>query len=107
MCHLFLAQNPLTYAVQTRAIRLHGHATSIRLEAAFWGILEEIAACEDMPVTRFLTILHDEIMSREGGVSNFASFLRVTCLHWLGNKDLHARQVAARRADAKNEPALA
>ena len=107
MCRLFLAQNPQTYAVQTRAIRLHGHATSIRLEAAFWDILEEIAAREGVPVTRFVTILHDEIMSREGEVGNFASFLRVTCLHWLGNTERHAQEVAARRAADKKEPALA
>jgi len=32
MCRLFLTQDPASYAAETRPIRLHGHATSIRLE---------------------------------------------------------------------------
>jgi predicted DNA-binding ribbon-helix-helix protein len=100
MCRLFLSQDPATYAAETRPIRLHGHATSIRLEAAFWDILEEIAAKEDMPMARFVATLHDEILLKQGEVSNFASFLRVTCLHYLRNQDLHLRQVQQRRAVA-------
>jgi predicted DNA-binding ribbon-helix-helix protein len=97
MCRLFLTQDPESYAAETRPIRLHGHATSIRLEVAFWEILEEIAAREGMPVVRFVTTLHDEILARQGEVSNFASFLRVTCLHWMRHQDLHLRQIAERR----------
>jgi predicted DNA-binding ribbon-helix-helix protein len=96
MCRLFLSQDPASYAAETRPIRLHGHATSIRLESAFWVTLEAIAAQEGMPVARFVAVLHDEIMAREGGVSNFASFLRVTCLHWVRNQDAHAAQIAER-----------
>jgi predicted DNA-binding ribbon-helix-helix protein len=33
-------------------------------------------------------------------MTNFASFLRVTCLHYLRNQDLHARQLAEKRAGA-------
>jgi len=98
MCNLFLSQDPATYAAETRPIRIHGHATSIRLEAAFWDILEQIAAREDMSVARFISVLHDEILERHGDVPNFASFLRVSCLHWLANQDEHAAQVAARHA---------
>ncbi|MGI4954177.1 MAG: ribbon-helix-helix domain-containing protein, partial [Janthinobacterium lividum] len=50
LCDLFASQNPATYASETRAIRLHGHATSLRLENAFWSILERIAAEEGMTV---------------------------------------------------------
>jgi predicted DNA-binding ribbon-helix-helix protein len=100
MCSLFTSQDPATYASETRAIRLHGHATSIRLEAAFWEILEEIAARENLSLARFVCTLHDEILERVGEVPNFASFLRVTCLHWLRNQDLHAAVVAARLAPA-------
>ena len=98
MCCLFMSQTPESYAAETRSIRIHGHATSIRLEAAFWDILEQIAAREDMSVARFVSVLHEEILVRQGEVSNFASFLRVSCLHWLGNQDVHSAQVAARRA---------
>ena len=46
MCRLFVMQDPASYECETRAVRLHGHTTSIRLEAEFWAILEEIAARE-------------------------------------------------------------
>jgi len=94
MCRLFKTQDPTTYESETRPIRLHGHATSIRLEAAFWDILEEIAAREGMPLARFCAILHDEVMQQQGGVANFASFLRVTCLHYLRHKDIYLSQLS-------------
>ena len=100
MCNVFASQDPATYACETRAIRLHGHATSIRLEAGFWRILERIAAAEGSTVTRFLTTLHDEVLARRGEIGNFASLLRVTCLHWLENQDRHAAEVAARSREA-------
>jgi len=96
MCNIFASQDPATYACETRAIRLHGHATSIRLEAAFWRILERIAVAEGTSVARFLVTLHDEVLARRGEIGNFASLLRVTCLHWLENQDRHAEEVAAR-----------
>ncbi|MFZ4408381.1 MAG: ribbon-helix-helix domain-containing protein [Paracraurococcus sp.] len=100
MCNIFASQDPGTYACETRAIRLHGHATSIRLEAAFWRILERIALAEGTSLTRFLTTLHDEVLARRGEIGNFASLLRVTCLHWLENQDRHAAEVAARHRQA-------
>jgi predicted DNA-binding ribbon-helix-helix protein len=96
MCWLFRSQNPATYAAETRAVRLHGHSTSIRLEAAFWEILEEIAQKEQMSVARFIGVLHDEILGQQDEIANLASLLRVTCLHYLRHQDLHARQVAER-----------
>jgi predicted DNA-binding ribbon-helix-helix protein len=100
MCSLFTSQDPATYAYETRAVRLHGHVTSIRLEAAFWGILEEIAAREGLPLARFVSTLHDEILERVGDVPNFASFLRVTCAHWQANQEVHAAQLGARKGFA-------
>ncbi len=96
MCRLFASQDPATYRSETRAIRLHGHATSIRLEAAFWATLEEIAEREGMALPRFVATLHDEVLARRGDVGNFSSLLRVTCLHYLRNMELHAAQLAAR-----------
>lgn len=97
MCSIFRRQNTATYAAETRAIRLSGHATSIRLEAAFWDILEQIAAYEDMTLGRFVSTLHDEILFDQGEVANFASLLRVSCLHYLQNRDLYLAEIAARR----------
>jgi predicted DNA-binding ribbon-helix-helix protein len=107
MCRLFISQDPATYASETRPVRLHGHATSIRLEAAFWEILEEIAAREAMSVARFVSVLHDEILAKEGDVPNFASFLRVTCLHYLRNQDAHAQRPELRaKGPGELNPAL-
>jgi len=83
-----------------RAMRLHGYSTSIRLEAAFWTTLEEIAAKEQLSLARFVAVLYDEIVGRVGNVQNFTSFLRVTCLHYLRNQELHTEQVAARLTQA-------
>ncbi len=96
MCRIFRQQDPATYVAETRAIRLNGHATSIRLEAAFWGILEQIARHEDMSLGRFVSILHDEILDEQGEVTNFASLLRVTCLHYLQNQDSYLAEISRR-----------
>ncbi len=101
MCRLFLSQDPATYAAETRPIRLHGHCTSIRLESGFWAILEEIAAREHTSVARFCATLHDEMTQRHGAFSNFASVLRVTCLHYLRNQELHLAQIAAREPQSR------
>ena len=95
MCNIFASQDPATYACETRAIRLHGHCTSIRLEAAFWRILDRIAAAEGITVARFVATLHDEVLARRGEIGNFASLLRVCCLHWLEHQDVHAAQLVA------------
>ncbi len=96
MCNLFMSQDPATYRPETRALRLHGHSTSIRLESAFWATLEEIAAKAQLSLSRFVAVLYDETVERVGGVQNFTSFLRVTCMHYLRNAELHAQQVASR-----------
>ena len=96
MCNLFTSQDPNSYQAETRAMRLHGYSTSIRLEAAFWSTLEEIAAKEHLTLARFVTVLYDEIVEKVGDVQNFTSFLRVTCLHYLTNQELHSLQVATR-----------
>jgi len=97
MCRIFRRQDPATYAAETRAVRLSGHATSIRLEAAFWDILEEIARQEGMSLGRFVSTLHDEILFDQGKVQNFASRLRVSCLHYLQNRDLYLAELARRQ----------
>ena len=56
MCHIFSNIDPRRYAYETRSVRLSGHVTSIRLEAAFWQILEEIAASQDVSVGRWLSV---------------------------------------------------
>lgn len=83
MCRIFAGQPPEAYSYQTRSIRLGGHSTSIRLEAAFWSILEEIAAAETMSLAKFLTTLHDEVLEFRGEATNFTSLLRCACLTYV------------------------
>jgi len=80
MCRLFAHQPQRNYESETRSLRIGGHGTSIRLELAFWDKLEEIAAKEGMSLAKFLTTLHDEVISHHGEVRNFASLLRCCCL---------------------------
>jgi predicted DNA-binding ribbon-helix-helix protein len=79
MCRIFASQDPASYAPVARALRLSGHTTSIRLEAAYWAILDEMAAREAMTTPRFIGKLYDEVLNWHGEVTNFTSMLRVTC----------------------------
>jgi predicted DNA-binding ribbon-helix-helix protein len=79
MCRVYADQDPESYRVVTRSIRLNGYCTSIRLEAMFWSILDDIAAGQGMSTPRFISTLYDEVTELRGEVGNFASLLRVTC----------------------------
>lgn len=83
MCQLFSGQDPAGYQQVTRSVRLNGCTTSVRLEARFWDILDDIAEIEGTSTPRFLSTLHDEVVERRGEVGNFASILRVTCIIYL------------------------
>lgn len=103
MCHIFAGQDPANYTFETRSIRLMGHPTSVRLEAKFWVILEEIAAAQGMAMSRFLSLLYEEALEIHGEVLNFASLLRCCCLNFL-DKDFDVeglrRESALVAADA-------
>jgi predicted DNA-binding ribbon-helix-helix protein len=103
MCSIFSDIDPKLYASESRSVRLGGHVTSIRLEASFWRILEEIAATQEVSVGRLLTKLHDEVLAVDSGSANFASLLRCACLAYLsrarGNKAAEAELAAAARRD--------
>ncbi len=103
MCQIFAGQDPARYQSITRSVRLAGHATSIRLEATFWDILDEIAADQGMTTPRFLSTLYDEVLELRGGVGNFASLLRVACVHYLRSTDVvmaeAKRELAATAAE--------
>jgi len=47
MCRIFANQSPARYQPTTRRLRLNGQSTSVRLEAAFWEILDGIAADDE------------------------------------------------------------
>jgi predicted DNA-binding ribbon-helix-helix protein len=86
MCEIFIRANPQSYECQARSLRLHGVATSIRLENLFWEVLDELAQRDGMTVNQLITRLHDELTAHRGGeavAGNFSSFLRVCCLRYL------------------------
>ena len=83
MCQIFINSDPSLWQSKARSLRLHGVATSIRLETLYWRVLEEIGARDGMNVNQLITKLHDELMDAHGEVDNFASFLRVCCGRYL------------------------
>jgi predicted DNA-binding ribbon-helix-helix protein len=97
MCRIFAGQDPRRYAYETRSVRLSGYPTSVRLEARFWEIIEEIARTQNMTVGKFLSQLHDEAIEINGEISNFASLLRCACLVYLekGLRLRTAEQISA------------
>ena len=83
MCQVFVSADPQLWAHRARSIRLHGVATSIRLENLFWQVLEDIAARDSYTVPQLCTKLYDELIAERGAVDNFSSFLRVCCTRYL------------------------
>jgi predicted DNA-binding ribbon-helix-helix protein len=83
MCNIFAGQDPASYACVTRSVRLSGHVTSIRLEAQFWSIIDEIARYQGLTTPRFLSKLYDEALEIHGEVGNFSSLLRNACVIYL------------------------
>ena len=85
MCRIFISADPDLYAPRNRSVRLRGVATSLRLENLFWQVLEEIGERDGLSVAQLAGKLYDELL--ESGwseeISNFTSFLRVTCLRYL------------------------
>ena len=62
---------PEAYELITRSVRLNGYSTSIRLEAYFWSILDEISARQNMTAPRFMSTLYDEVTELRGEVGKF------------------------------------
>lgn len=80
MCQIFAGQDPARYESETRRLRLNGQSTSIRLENAFWEIIDEIALGEGFTTPAFVSKLHSELLELQGEPENFTSVLRCTCL---------------------------
>lgn len=87
MCQIFAEQCPARYESVTRRLRLNGQSTSIRLERAFWRIVDRIAESESMTTPAFLSRLHSEVLQQRGEVVNFTSLLRCACTIHLGDRD--------------------
>ena len=91
MCQIFAGQDPVRYEYVTRRLRLNGQSTSIRLERAFWGIVERMAEKDGSSTPAFLSKLHSEVLELHGEASNFTSLLRCACTIHLGEPDQVSR----------------
>ncbi|WP_193139216.1 MULTISPECIES: ribbon-helix-helix domain-containing protein [unclassified Meridianimarinicoccus] len=80
MCQVFAGQDPDRYASTTRRLRLNGQSTSLRLENAFWDILDQIAQADGVSTPAFISKLHSEVLETRGEPVNFTSLLRTACL---------------------------
>lgn len=83
MCHVFAGQEPERYSCCTRRLRLNGQSTSIRLENAFWDVLDRIAERDGVSTPMFISTLHAEVLELRGEPENFTSLLRCACLKFL------------------------
>lgn len=106
MCQIFAGQDPDGYQPVTRSIRLGGHSTSIRLENAYWKILDEVARAQNMTTPRFLSVLYDEVLELHGEVRNFASLLRVSCTNFVENRERTLAATQTERPARRHEPAV-
>ena len=69
------------FASQKRSFRIHRHSTTIRLERAFWNVLEFIAENRGVSLPRLIEIIHDQCIVAND--KNLASCLRVICLKYV------------------------
>lgn len=96
MCHVFAGQDPERYTSHTRRLRLNGQSTSIRLEKAFWDVLDQIAQRDGMSTPMFISTLHSEVLELRGEPENFTSLLRSACLKFMEiSRSEPAKMIAA------------
>lgn len=89
MCHIFAGQDRERYASHTRRLRLNGQSTRIRLEKAFWDIIDEIARRDGVSTPAFISTLHAEVLKLQGEPGNFTSLLRCACLKFIETSSGH------------------
>lgn len=62
-----------------RSLSIHGHRTSLALEAEFWEVIDEAVEQGGKSFARFIRDLDDE-RTQNGTEQNLASYLRVWVL---------------------------
>ena len=66
---------------EKRSFRIHGHSTTIRLERAFWNVVDAMAEDLGETVPRLIERIIDQCIVAND--RNLASCLRVICLKYL------------------------
>jgi len=84
MSQLFVGRDAHIFDSITRRLRLNGQSTSIRLERAFWGVIDEMAKLDGLSTPALLSRLHSEVLEHYGEAQNFTSLLRCACMVFLG-----------------------
>ena len=69
------------YKPEKRSLRIHGHSTTIRLEKAFWSVLEELAREERVSLVQLIGKVSEHCL--QANDKNLASCLRVVCLKYI------------------------
>lgn len=64
-----------------RSMRIGGHSTTIRLERAYWTVLEEMADEEGIALPALITRIAEHCLTTND--KNLASCLRVVCLKYI------------------------
>lgn len=80
MCRVLTDQSPERFEKISRSVRISGHSTSVRLEMAFWQVLEGMAKTEGLSTSNLISQLYAEALERPGRMSSLASILRTVCL---------------------------
>lgn len=71
----------LEFEPERRSLRIHGHSTTIRLERAYWTVLDILAEDEGVSVVALVTRISDHCQIAND--KNLASCLRVVCLKYI------------------------
>lgn len=66
---------------EKRGFRIHGHSTTVRLERAFWTVLELMASEQKLLLPELIERIHDHCLVAND--KNLASCLRVICLKYI------------------------
>jgi predicted DNA-binding ribbon-helix-helix protein len=66
---------------EKRGFRIHGHSTTIRLERAFWSVLEWMAENRKVTLPDMIETIHDQCLVAND--KNLASCLRVIALKYV------------------------
>jgi len=72
-------------AMIKRSLSIHGHRTSLALEAEFWEVIDGAVEQSGKSFARFIRDLDDERMIAKTN-HNLASYLRVWCLIYIEAK---------------------
>lgn len=81
MFHVCTTEQISEFAPQKRGFRIHGHSTTIRLEAAFWHVLDDMSRELGMDMPVLIETIHDQCLVAND--KNLASCLRVICLKYI------------------------